>query len=133
MDGLTTAASVTAVVDISLKVLALCVEYASAVQDAREDIERLKREMKSLRHVLRRVQDEDRCRDTLNQCLSELTKIEARLTSKKESWNRRFIPLKWPFKKKEIDGFLGALERHKATLTVETTLVIDEVRNLVSG
>ena len=133
MDGVSSAASIIAVVDISFKVLTLCVEYASTVRDAKQDIERLNREIESLRNVLQKVEDEDRCRDTLSQCLSELNKIEARLSSKKASWTRQFLPLKWPFKKKQIDGFLSTLDRHKATLTAEIALNINEVRKPVIG
>jgi hypothetical protein len=41
MDGLSGAASIIAVVEISAKVVSLCVQYSVAVKDAKRDIERL--------------------------------------------------------------------------------------------
>ena len=135
MDGLSSAASVIAVVDISVKVLTLCGEYASAVQGAKEEIERLTCEIEALRLVLESVTDETGCRDALHQCLSELQVIEARLSSKKTSkmtrWGVR--ALKWPFKKKDVDLLLSALERHKTTLTAALISNINHVRNLVAS
>ncbi|KAK4220684.1 hypothetical protein QBC38DRAFT_493706 [Podospora fimiseda] len=42
MDGLGAAASVIAVIELTAKLISLCLEYSSAVKNARSDIERLR-------------------------------------------------------------------------------------------
>jgi hypothetical protein len=41
MDGLSGAASVIAVIDMSAKIVSLCFQYSMAVKDAKDDIERV--------------------------------------------------------------------------------------------
>jgi hypothetical protein len=55
MDGLSAAASVTAIIDISVKVISFCFQYSVAVKDAKKDIERLQRTVTDIRNVLKAV------------------------------------------------------------------------------
>jgi hypothetical protein len=48
MDGLSAAASVAAIVDVSAKVASLRFQYSVAVKDAKKDIDRLQRTITSL-------------------------------------------------------------------------------------
>jgi hypothetical protein len=52
MDGLSGAASIIAVVDISAKVASLCFQYSLAVKDAKNDITRLQRKVGDVKGVL---------------------------------------------------------------------------------
>jgi hypothetical protein len=55
MDGLSGAASVIAVVDISAKVASLCFQYSVAVKDVKADIERLLGKVKDVKNVLEKL------------------------------------------------------------------------------
>ena len=52
MDGLSGAASIIAVVDISTKVASPCFQYSLAVKDAKNDITRLQRKVGDVKGVL---------------------------------------------------------------------------------
>jgi superfamily I DNA and RNA helicase len=91
MDGLSGAASVIAVIDISAKIVSLCFQYSVAVKDAKDDIERMQRKVSDITHILERIkqlldsQDKTRLSTTqglfssLEQCLKELKSLEAKL------------------------------------------------------
>jgi Na+/phosphate symporter len=55
MDGLSAAASIAAIIDISAKVASLCFQYSVAVKDAKRDIERLGRTVTDVKNVLEEV------------------------------------------------------------------------------
>ena len=55
MDGLSGAASVIAVVDISAKIVSLCFQYSAAVKNAKEDIEHLQGKVHDIKGVLGEV------------------------------------------------------------------------------
>ena len=57
MDGLSAAASVISVVDISAKVYSLCQNYILGVRHARRDILRLSTEVWALREIVERVEE----------------------------------------------------------------------------
>lgn len=57
MDGLSAAASVISVVDISAKVFSLCQSYILGVRHARRDILRLSTEVWALREIVERVEE----------------------------------------------------------------------------
>jgi hypothetical protein len=57
MDGISGAASIIAVIDISAKIFELCQTYFSAVKEAREDIRRLRDGVTSLHDVIIEVRD----------------------------------------------------------------------------
>jgi hypothetical protein len=55
MDGLSGAASVIAVIDISAKIASLCYQYSVAVSDAKNDVERIKKKVSNVKPVLEGV------------------------------------------------------------------------------
>jgi predicted translin family RNA/ssDNA-binding protein len=55
MDGLSGAASVIAVIDLSAKITALCFQYSIAVKDAKNDIERIKKEVDDIERILKSI------------------------------------------------------------------------------
>jgi polyhydroxyalkanoate synthesis regulator phasin len=149
MEALGGAASVIAVIDISAKILSLCGQYISAVKNAKEDIERLSREVAAIQDVLNRVKELSHGRDAaklptlagltkeIDRLSSELVDLEGRLAPGK---GRRFMKrlgmqdLKWPLKRGEVDRFITALERHKTTinLALNTDQRLETKRNFTS-
>ena len=57
MDGLSAAAIVIAVVQISAEVYSLCQKYLVGVKHARNDIESLSTEVRALREILKRLEE----------------------------------------------------------------------------
>jgi hypothetical protein len=55
MDGLSGAASVIAVIDISAKIASLCYQYSVAVKDAKDDIERVRRKVSDITYILEKI------------------------------------------------------------------------------
>jgi hypothetical protein len=55
MDGLSGAASVIAVIDISAKIVSLCFRYSMAVKDAKDDIEHVQRKLSDITHILEQI------------------------------------------------------------------------------
>ena len=139
MDGLSGAASVIAVIDISAKIFDLCQTYFSAVKEARKDIRRLRDGVTSLHDVITEVRDlaEDpsshrksvfSCLNQhdgpVQQCERDLRKLVEQLElGEGESKMRRFglRALKWPFSSKDIDKRLQVINDHKATFTLALT------------
>ncbi|RII21467.1 vegetative incompatibility protein HET-E-1 [Alternaria sp. MG1] len=143
MDGLSGAASVIAVVDISAKIASLCYQYSVAVMGARDDIERVRRKVSDITHILEKIKqlldsrDKTRLSTTqglfssLEQCLRELKSLEAKLdTGKTRKIMSRFgfRALKWPFTSKQVDKIVLNLEGYEQTfslaLQVDQTVVV---------
>jgi hypothetical protein len=131
MDPLSSTASVIAVIQISERILTLCSEYAIAVKGAKGDIERLNSEVTALFDVLKKVKDladgpDAATLTALNaltkpiaQCSSELLAIRARLDPTRQTMNRLGLrSLKWPFKSKEVNIVIEALQRYKTTINM---------------
>jgi hypothetical protein len=55
MDGLSGAASVIAVINISAKIASLCYQYSVAVKDAKDDIERVRRKVSDITYILEKI------------------------------------------------------------------------------
>lgn len=56
MEGLGVAANVIAVVDLSVKVASLCLQYAKDVKNAADDVTRLREEVTNLERITKQVQ-----------------------------------------------------------------------------
>lgn len=148
MDGLSAAASVIAVIQISDRVASLCSQYFKAVKDAKSDIEHLQGELSSLKVVLEgaqrllegqygaRLETSQLLRRTLDNCSSQLKGLEKKLKEKLETGKRdkrmsRFgsRALKWPFESKDVDSIIQTLKRFRDTLSaalnVDQTYVSD--------
>ncbi|KAL5372028.1 hypothetical protein DPSP01_013821 [Paraphaeosphaeria sporulosa] len=100
MDGLSGAASVIAVVDISAKVASLCLQYSTEVKRAKGDIERLHQKVDDTKGVLEKLQQllDKRSKSQLpttntllaplQRCLQELKELEATLQTNLEPSGR---------------------------------------------
>jgi hypothetical protein len=55
MDGLSAAASVIAVVDMSAKITSLCFQYSIAIKGMKNDIKRLQRKVGEIRGILEKI------------------------------------------------------------------------------
>ncbi|EXM12294.1 hypothetical protein FOTG_19205 [Fusarium oxysporum f. sp. vasinfectum 25433] len=143
MDGLGSAASVIAVIDLSAKVASLCFQYYSAVNNAKTDIERLHGELDRLETILEGarqllespngwcLQSSQRLRDGLSGCSSELITLETKLEKKLNPGTTRKVmsrfgvrALKWPFESNDVDGIIWTLEQYRDTLS--SALTIDQ-------
>jgi ankyrin repeat domain-containing protein 50 len=136
MDGISAAASIIAVIQISGQVINLCRTYYSGVRGAKMDIQRLREEITSLQTVLTKVADlanaPDAAKlstlDLLNQpdgpaqqCLTELITLAAKLNpgQGKDTMKQFGLrALKWPFSSKDVDKTITTIERHKATFNL---------------
>jgi ankyrin repeat domain-containing protein 50 len=140
MDGISAAASVVALIQISGQVFALCQDYFSEVKNARQDIRRLRDEVMSLQDVLTNVKDLAEAPsstkltslDLLNQpdglihqCETELKGLSTKLDIGQGKGHMRLRALKWPFSKKDVDKTISAISRQKElfnlALTADTT------------
>jgi hypothetical protein len=131
MDGLSTAASVIAVIQIAQSVASGLKDYYQGVRDARADIRKLYNFVKGLEEILSAIQD------LLNQGGAELAKSKQSLKSplrqseldltvlrfdlqgsqeKQQKFRRAAQSLAWPFKKKDVEKTMDALERNKSSL-----------------
>jgi ElaB/YqjD/DUF883 family membrane-anchored ribosome-binding protein len=133
MDGLSGAASVIAVIDISAKIASLCYQYSVAVKDAKDDIERVQRMVSDITHILEKIeqllnsQDKTRLSTTqglfnsIEQCLKELKSLETKLDAgKTRKTMSRFglRALKWPFSSKQVDKIVLNLEGYEQTFSL---------------
>lgn len=135
MEAVGAVASIVAIIDLSAKVASLCCRYATAVKNARSDIERLQQEVSLLKATFEgalqlvetpndlRFQTSKRLRDGLGGCSLQLKELEAVLekwlspgnTRKMMNWfNLR--PLKWPFESKDVDGIIKTFEQYRDTM-----------------
>lgn len=133
MDGLSGAASVIAVVDISAKIVSLCYQYSVAVKDAKDDIERVQRKVSDITYILEKIKqlldDQDKKRlsttqglfSSLEQCREELKSLEAKLDpgkTRKTMSRFGFRALKWPFTSKQVDKVVSNLEGYEQTFNL---------------
>ena len=118
MDGLSAAANVIAIVDISAKIASLCFQYSVAVRDAKKDIDRLQRTVTDIKNVLEEVKQlldrQDKTQlsttyklsDLLKECNQQLQGLKAQLEpGKTRKAMHRFgvQALKWPFINKQVE------------------------------
>jgi hypothetical protein len=130
MDGLSAAASVIAVIQISEDVVSLCSQYLKAVKNAKSDIVRLQGELSSLKPVLEgaqkllegpnaaRLETSRPLLDGLRGCYSQLEDLETKL--KGNGKRMRYFglrALKWPFKSKKVDNIIQTLSKFRDTLS----------------
>lgn len=137
MDGVSIAASVIAVVQISAQIFDFCRIYYLNVKDARNDIQRLRNEIASLQDVLVSVVDLANVRSStsmhtldlvnkedgpLKQCQLELTALAARLSLDESSKLKLGLrTMKWPLSSKEVDRTLVAIGRYKSSFILALT------------
>lgn len=140
MDGLSGAASVIAVIDISAKITLLCFHYAIAVKDAKNDIERVKKKVGNITRLLEKLrqlldgQEKAQLSTThglsasLKQCLQELNKLKTELEPRKarKAMSRFGMrALKWPFTSEQVEKIVLDLEGYEQAFTL--ALQIDQM------
>ncbi|KAH7124365.1 hypothetical protein EDB81DRAFT_731294 [Dactylonectria macrodidyma] len=146
------ATSVIAIIDLSAKVAVLCLQYSTAVGNARADITHLRSRLDDLGTTLQGVQHlldnrnnqalatSRKLVDSIDGCTSELVQLQSRLDpGKARKAMRRFglRALKWPFDSKEVSDIVSNLERYERTITLglqidQTTLLLD-IRQRIEG
>jgi hypothetical protein len=133
MDGLSGAASVIAVIDMSAKIASLCFQYSIAVKDAKDDIERVQREVGDITQILEKIKQvldrQGKTRlstthglfDSLSQCLRELEDLKVKLEPGKTRKTMSRIgvrALKWPFTSKQVDKIVSILKGYEQTFSL---------------
>jgi hypothetical protein len=138
MDGLSAAASIIAVVEITMEDFDLCNRYYVEVKEARADIERLRLEILSFQSVLLSVRDlaenpssaelstlRNLCNSgqdgIVQRCTDDLEGLREKLESKPGKDQMRkfgFRALKWHFSSKEVEKLITTLERFKAMFSL---------------
>lgn len=139
MDGLSSAASVIAVIQLTGSLVTICSGYIQKVKHARDEIIILQRAAESLRQIfqdlLKFLQDSNKKRlptslrlaSDITDCLSDLRALEARLDPGKGKKLMRKVglrALKWPLKRTEVEGVTRNLERYKSSFLL--TLQVDQ-------
>jgi hypothetical protein len=140
MDGLSSAASVLAVVDMSAKVATLLFQYSKEVKNAKEDIGRVQLQVNSLKVASESVKQHLNGPDgakleasqkllaALHQGFSQLKSLEQRLhLSKERKAMSRFgiRALKWPFHGKDVEKTIQHLSTCKQAISV--ALQVDQM------
>ena len=126
MDGVSGAASVIAIIDISVKIISLCFQYSAAVKDAKKDIERLQKKVSDIKDVLEDVKklldgrDKTRLSTThkltgwLKECSLQLEELNSQLKPGKtrKAMSRFGVrSLQWPFTSEKVENLVASLER----------------------
>ena len=133
MDGLSGAASVIAVIDLSAKITSLCFYYSAAVKNAKKDIERLQRKVSDINDVFGQVKQlldgrdktllsaTHNLSDSLKECLLELEELKTQLEPGKtrKSMSRFGVrALQWPFTSKQVEMHVVRLKSYEQTYTL---------------
>src|SRR6266702_6194585 len=126
MDGLSAAASVIVVIDVSAKIASLCFQYSTEVKNAKDDAERIQRKLRDIKNLLEAVKQLDRpnglrfpathrLSNSPEKCLLELQKLEKRLDQGK-TWKAMsrlsMRALKRPFTGKEVENTVTTWQGH---------------------
>lgn len=137
--GLDTAASLIAVITLSVQVAKLCTEYVDGVKNAKGDILRLTKEVEAVEAVFKRAQEllkspmraqlmtfqnVDRL---LGDCSRQLQELKDRLDLKNQKMMRRIglRSLKWPLESGYVDRVIQILAGYKQTISV--ALQVDQM------
>lgn len=138
MDGLSVAASVIAVIDVSVKVATLCSAYFKQVSNAPDEISDLTNRLTGLEKTLRRadqlIQSENGkllaasrdLKDQLPKCFSTLQTLQIKLESgfhDKRKPKNFFRSLKWPFSRGEIGTIINTLGQYNEL--IKDALLLD--------
>jgi hypothetical protein len=130
MDGISSAASVIAVIELTGSLVKLCGGYIQEVKDARDEILSLQRSIEGIQGTLsdlqKSLQGDDgktlptssRLANDITDCLSDLRALEARLNPGKGNNLMRKVglrALRWPIKRADVESMTQNLERHKSS------------------
>jgi hypothetical protein len=137
MDGLSSAASVIAIIQLAGSIVKICRGYIQVVKDARDEIFELQRSVADLAGVLQELKvllqgpngpklSSSRTLDVpITKCRSTLSALEATVDPGKGRGVMRkfgFRAWKWPLKSIEVDRIVEELERYKSFFTLSLTI-----------
>jgi hypothetical protein len=140
MAGIGEAASIIAVIQITAQVVKLCGGYLLEVNDARQDVERLRSKALALQGVLEHAQRivkdpksgklpaSNSVIEPLKQCVSDLQLLLTKLDPGKRGKTMKSFglrALKWPLTKTEFEKAVETLEGY--TTTFNTALLADQL------
>ncbi|KAI3572621.1 hypothetical protein IWW34DRAFT_637073 [Fusarium oxysporum f. sp. albedinis] len=145
-EALGVASSVIAVVELSVKVLSLCLQYSREVKNAKDDIEKLRKEVATfkvtadgLKALLetphgKELKTSRQLVSVIEDGHSTLGKVEQRLrpsTGRKAMSRFGMRALKWPFESKDVQGTIQDLERCRGNislaLNIDQTIILQNV------
>ncbi|KAK7575246.1 hypothetical protein V3481_017210 [Fusarium oxysporum f. sp. vasinfectum] len=145
-EALGVASSVIAVVDLSAKVFFLCLQYSREVKNAKDDIERLRKEVagfqdttKELKALLegprgKELKTSQQLVSAIEDGHSTLGKVEQRLrpsTGRKVMSRFGMRALRWPFESKDVEGAIQNLERCRENislaLNIDHTVILQNI------
>jgi hypothetical protein len=140
MDGLSVAANIIAVVEISAKVAGLCTEYISAVRNAKADIARLQSVVEILNGLFKelnilldsplasKLDASQRLRQAVLESFQQLKDLKSKLEPGKgrKAMSRFGIrALGWPFTRNDVDKIIQHLTQCKEN--IHLALQIDQM------
>jgi hypothetical protein len=145
MDGVSSGASVIAVIEVSAKVIALCSQYIAAVKNAKKEIECIQKKVSDIKHIAEGIKKllngphkaqlstTHGLFESLDQCLQQLQQLREQLepgTTRKVMSRFGFRALKWPFNSKQVENTLSSLEVYERSFTL--ALQVDQTQVLCS-
>ncbi|KAJ5368809.1 Vegetative incompatibility protein HET-E-1 [Penicillium cataractarum] len=140
MDGVSAAANILAVLDLTAKVASLLFQFSKQVKVAKSDIERLNRELERLNITLKggrellespngaKLQTSQGLLASLHDCSLTLSEVEAKLSRKLNAGSSRMMSrfglraLTWPFESKDVNIIARNLERYRDALSASLTI-----------
>ncbi|KAK6703622.1 hypothetical protein SNK04_013552 [Fusarium graminearum] len=132
MEALGVAASVIAVVDISVKLLQVCSNYAKEIKHAEAEIKDLRHEVANLHDTATKVKTliegpqgakltaSQDFAHIVKECLDILTEVGRKLQPSSKRGFRRlgFKSLKWPFQSEDVHRTIGRINRCHNSLSL---------------
>jgi hypothetical protein len=140
MDGLSSAASVIAVIQLAGSIVKICGGYIQEVKDAREEILALQQAVTGLEGVLQQLKEffqgpngpklssSQTLDGDITNCSLALTALEKKIDAGRRHQAMRrlgFRALAWPLKRAEVERVVSDLERYKSSFTL--SLLIDQM------
>lgn len=140
MDGVSLAASVIGIIQLTGSVVKICGSYLREVKDARNDIITLQRSVEGLETIVQNLKDffqdphgpklptSSLLLDNITDCLSDLETLQEKIDpGKRKEMMRKFgiRALKWPLKRAEMARIIKDLERYKSSFSL--SLQVDQV------
>ncbi|KAF7164918.1 hypothetical protein CNMCM5623_009318 [Aspergillus felis] len=137
MDGLSSAASVIAAIQLTNSVVKICSTYIRGVKDARGDIITLQQTVAGLEGTLQKLKDflqgphnarltsSSALVKNITDCLSDLGALEKKIDPGSGKDLMRKFGLrawKWPLQRTEVDRIIQNLERYKSSFTLCLTI-----------
>lgn len=139
MDGLSSAASVIAVIQVTGSIVKICGSYIQEAKDARNQIITLQRTVAGLESILHKLREllQEPCdtnlftssslANNISDCLSRLEGLKEKIDPLKGKQMMRRLgirALKWPLKRTEVEKTIQDLERYKSSFIL--SLQVDQ-------